>query len=97
MRENVIAGYVANGFIDKKYARFPLFEKVVATCKKMPKLHEFNMFKSTFNPLMHYSYDKNGNQYIGNSVFMEYGFPADIDTNGEEKIQKMIRSVARIK
>lgn len=86
VRENVIAGYVANGFIDEKYARFPLFEKVVATCKKMPKLHEFNMFKSTFNPLMHYSYD-NGNQYIGDRVFMEYGFPADIDANGEEKIR----------
>jgi hypothetical protein len=81
VRENIIAGYVANGFIDVTCRTLPVFQKIVSTCKKITTVDDFKLYSLTFNALMNYSCSQ-GNASISDHAFMSHWFPADINAYG---------------
>jgi hypothetical protein len=86
VRENVLSGYVASGFVDPIHFRMPVLFKLLSTCKKVCNLHEYNKYLYSFPSLMALSYN-NANQYLSDADFISHGFYADIDAYGNEKIR----------
>ncbi len=86
VRENILSGYVASGFVDILHFCMPVFLKLLSTCKKIPILIEFNKYQSSFESLMSLSYNNN-NRYLSDNDFINHGFNADIDAYGNQKIR----------
>ncbi len=80
---NVIHGLVANGMLDPKHNRVPVFRNIIGTIRRVPNMKEYDLFKTTFNKLMTYSYCHDM-RHIPDSEYIKVGFPANIDENGVE-------------
>ncbi len=94
VRENVQSGFIASGMIDAHGLCMPVLYKLISTCKKVPSLSEYNMYRSRFDSLMKLSYN-HGNQYLSDCDFIDQGFCADIDAYGNEKIRDAMISQAK--
>ena len=86
LSENIVKGWTENGIIDAKHRQYPVIKKMIATCKKIDKLEDFQRYFSAFDGLLDYTVN-NGNQHISDEVFMSYGFPSDTDAYGETVIR----------
>jgi len=53
----------------------PILQRLIATTNTIPTPEIYELFFSTFNELMHYSYD-HGFCYIPDEVYLSLGFPA---------------------
>mmetsp|Transcript_5640 Transcript_5640/g.8870 ORF Transcript_5640/g.8870 Transcript_5640/m.8870 type:complete len:169 (+) Transcript_5640:54-560(+) len=74
-RKNVQHEYTSNGMIDSTLHRMPILQRLIATTNTIPTPEIYELFFSTFNELMHYSYD-HGFFYIPDEVYLLLGFPA---------------------
>jgi len=83
--ENIARGYVDVGFLDSTLRLMPSFQKLLATCRRIIAPEEYELCLSSFYGLMAYSYYQ-GLCYIPDEVFINYGFPVDIDAYGNEKL-----------
>lgn len=86
LSHNIVIGWIANGIIDSKQRQYPVLKKVIAICKKVPKMEDYELNYSAFDALLDYTVN-NENQHISDEVCMSYGFPSDIDAHGESVVR----------
>jgi hypothetical protein len=80
-RQNILHGFEANGVIDKESKRFPDFDQILATCRKLPTDAEYELCHRSFPTLFEHQL-KYG--HVPDEVFEELGFPVDCDMDGKE-------------
>ena len=81
-----MAGPIKNGMLDEKTRSVPTLHGLLSTCLRVMTDEEYLLCVKSFIPLMEYSY-RHGMRYIPDSVFIELGFPKDVDSRGEEKVK----------
>ena len=79
IQDNVLHGFKENGMIDTKLFRFPVFDKMLATCRQDPTDSEYQLCIDSF-PHLFKLYQEKG--YIDDEVFEQIGFPMDRDVDG---------------
>jgi hypothetical protein len=81
---NIVTSWITNGIIDSKHRQYLLIimKKLIATCKKMPTMEDYQLYYSAFIAILDYTIN-NDNQHTSNDVVMSYGFPFDIDAHGK--------------
>ncbi|KAL7536957.1 hypothetical protein ACHAXR_007505 [Thalassiosira sp. AJA248-18] len=85
--DRLVKGHVANGTLDPTEFAVPVFQKALATCKRVVTPADFQLCLFSFPTLFDYAYNQ-GQKLIPDSVFIEeHGFPVDIDGRGKEKVR----------
>ena len=82
VRENIVHGWVSNGMVDPRLFRMPSFHKIIGTIKRKVTPEEWKNCIDSFNPLMEYAYNNGRLRSIPDDVFIQLGFPPDVDANG---------------
>ncbi len=72
--------------VDQMLKQVPVFHNIIGTIRQVPTLKEVDLCEKKFRVLMAYSY-KHGMRYIPDSVFIQLGFPEDINVYDNEKIR----------
>ena len=80
-RDNIIDGFVETGLIDKKQLKYPVLEKILATCKKSIPRDIYDKFIDNFPRLFSIMLEKG---HISEEVYDDMDFPRDMDVHGRE-------------
>ena len=75
-RDNIQHRFIANGFVDEKYKRYPDFNKILTTCRRNPKTDDYNRCIKPFPYLFNHCLDHGHVPYL---EFESLGFHQDIN------------------
>ena len=80
-RENIQHGFLSNRLIDSVYKRYPDFNVMLGTCRRLPTKSEYQLCVRSFPKLFDVA-DSQG--HIIDDKFEALGFGRDIDSTGKE-------------
>ena len=80
-KSNIQHGFIESGIIDKDNHRYPVFNKMLATCRRNPTQDEYNIAKSNFPDFL-YSVEERG--LIPEEQYEMRGIQVDKDAHGNE-------------
>ncbi len=81
---NIIHGFISNGFLDDKSHWFPVMNKILGTCCRMPTKEQYDACLSTFPILFEHFYNDG---HVSDKLFEQHGIPKDIDIFGSVRVQ----------
>lgn len=81
---NVRHGFVQGGMIDEDKMKYPVLEKILATCKSEIPIELYDKFIASFTRLYKLMFD---NGHVPDEVYDELGFPKDKDANGNDVLR----------
>ena len=79
--KNIQQGFIEAGMIDVDNLRFPVFDRIIATCRRNPSTEEYNNIENNMNMIIHESCEFG---QISEEVFNRIGIPRDRDSMGRE-------------
>ena len=80
-KDNIKHGFIQAGIIDEDLNRYPVFNKILATCRQQPTLEEYHTVLETFPEFIEIM-DKFG--HIDEEQFDVRGIRMDKDINGQD-------------
>ena len=80
-KDNIKHGFIQAGIIDEDLNRYPVFNKILATCRQQPTLEEYHTVLETFPEFIEIM-DKFG--HIDEEQFDVRGIKMDKDINGQD-------------
>ena len=82
-KENCRSGFVATGFVDSKFKKYPDFDCLLATCRTSPKIVDYERCKTHFEELFHKCHEEG---HVSDADFERLGFPQDHNCNGNIQV-----------
>ena len=84
VRENIVHGWFQNGMIDSTLQMLPQFHGLIRTTRRKITDKEWQLCVDSFHPLMTYAYNNGKMRNIPDQVFIDLGFPVDLNMCGNE-------------
>eukprot|EP00956_Cyclotella_meneghiniana_P014153 scaffold21057_cov63-Cyclotella_meneghiniana.AAC.3 len=82
---NVRHGFIESGMIDEDKLKYPVLEKILATCKSEIAIDLYETFIANFTRLYKLMFE---NGHVPDEVYDELGFPKDKDVNGNDVLRE---------
>jgi hypothetical protein len=79
-KDNIKHGFIQAGIIDKEFNRYPVFNKILATCRQQPTIKEYRTVLESFKDFIKIM-DKKG--HIDEEQYDIRGIRTDKDINGQ--------------
>jgi len=80
-KDNIKCGFIQAGIVDKEFNRYPVFNKILATCHQQPTFEEYRTVVETFPDFL---YIMNEKGHIEEEHFDVCGIRMDKDINGQD-------------
>ncbi len=80
-KENIKLGFIQAGIIDEDFNRYPVFNKVLATCRQQPILEEYQTVLESFADFIAIMDEKG---HIDEEEYNIRGIRMDKDINGQD-------------
>jgi hypothetical protein len=80
-KDNIKQGFIQAGIIDKEFNRYPVFNKILATCRQQPTFEEYRTVVETFPDFLDIMNEKG---HIEEEHFDICGIRMDKDINGQD-------------
>jgi len=82
--KNIRHGFIEAGYIDPDKFRYPVFNKILATCRRAIKKDEYENMCETFPHFLQAMVEQG---FIPEEYFDLYGIAVDRDMNGDEVVR----------
>jgi hypothetical protein len=79
--KNIQQGFIEAGMIDVDNLRYPVFDRIIATCRQNPSTEEYNNIENNMNTIIHESCEFG---HISEEVYDRIGIMRDRDSMGRE-------------
>jgi hypothetical protein len=86
-KDNIKHGFTQVGIIDKEFNRYPVFNKILATCRQQPTLEEYCTVLESFKDFLEIM-DKKG--HIDEEQYNTHGIRMNKDINGKIFSEKQV-------
>jgi hypothetical protein len=80
-KDNIKHGFIQAGIIDKEFNRYPVFNKILATCPQQPTLEEYRTVLESFEDFIKIMDEKG---HIDEEQYDMRGIRMDKDINGQD-------------
>ena len=79
--KNIQHGFIEAGMIDINDLRYPVFDKIISTCRRNPSVEEYRNLESNMTTILHESLEYG---QISEEVYDRIGITRDRDSTGRE-------------
>ena len=83
-KDNIKHGFIQAGIIDKEFNRYPVFNKILATCRQQPTLEEYKTVVESFADFLDIVNEKG---HIDEDQYDIRGIRMDKDINGQDVLR----------
>jgi hypothetical protein len=84
MVKNIQHGFIEAGMIDAENLRYPVFDKIIATCRRNPSVEEYKNIENNMNTIIHESCEFG---HISEEVYDRPNIVRDRDSMGCKVMQ----------